>query len=58
MLFYFISCIIYLEMFIDFFSFNTEFCKHILFKKKEKNGESGYRSQYVPHAKRALYYFS
>ena len=45
-------------MFIDFFSFNTEFCKHIQFKKKEKNGESGYRSQYLPHAKRALYHLS
>ena len=32
----FFSRIIHLEMFIDFFSFYTEFCKHIQFKKKEK----------------------
>ena len=40
-----------------FFSFYTEFYKHIQFKKK-KNGESGYRSQFLPHAKRALYHLS
>ena len=26
--------------------------------KRKKNGESGYRSQYLPHAKRALYHLS
>ena len=41
-----------------FFSFYTEFYKHIQFKKKKKNGESGYRSQFLPHAKRALYHLS
>ena len=52
----FFSCIIHLEMFMNFFLFYTEFCQDIQFKKKKKNGESGYRSQYLPHAKRALYH--
>ena len=57
-LYFIFSRIIHLEMFIDFFSFYTEFCQHIQFKKKKKNGESGYRSQYFPHAKRVLYHLS
>ena len=56
--FYSVYCIIHLEMFIDFFSFYTEFYKQIRLKKKKRNGESGYRSQYLPHAKRALYHLS
>ena len=37
------------------------YVKSLTKKKKEKNssvGESGYRSQYFPHAKRALFHLS
>ena len=57
--FYSVYCIIHLEMFIDFFFVLYKVLQtNSVQKQDKKNGESGYRSQYLPHAKRALYHLS
>ena len=48
----------HLEIFIEFFFFLTHIAANTFSLKKKQNGESGYRSQYLPHAKRALYHLS
>ena len=56
---YSVYCIIHLEMFIDFFFVLYKVLQtYSVQKQDKKNGESGYRSQYLPHAKRALYHLS